>query len=357
MDNTKTNTYAIWVITPNGVRLASKLARGLSGADQFISDKLSGTATYSTRFHSLSETVEKKFYQYNSHIFIMATGIVVRMIAPFIRSKIEDPAVVVVDDQGNHAISLLSGHLGGANALSIQVAELIEAEAVITTASDVNQIRAIDILAKDRHLYIENPKAIKTVNMALLRGDTIRLHDPFGVVKDLIPNSVPWPEALKAPGDCNKERGNTPSVFIDDKRVDLLPEILILRPQTLIAGIGCNRNTDMQEIKDLLESVLEQFQLSDSSLAGIASIDLKAEEPGLLALAKELNSPLFFFEKEELNQVTEIMNPSDMVEKHVGVKSVCEAAAIIATQGGPLVIPKQTSRNATVAIARMNYTS
>jgi cobalt-precorrin 5A hydrolase len=359
MGNSKKNTYALWAITPNGVSLAQKLAIGLSGSDVLVSDKITGAEGMTSTFGSLSEALANVFYQYTGHIFIMSTGIVVRIIAPLIRSKLDDPAVVVLDDQGNHAISLLSGHLGGANALAIRVAELIGANPVITTATDVNQIVAIDVLAKEKRLYIENPQAIKTVNMALLRGGKIRIHDPFSLVLDAIPNSIPWPEAISdlqsVSADQNKKMDNIPSLFIDDVSVDFAPStlILILRPRTLIAGIGCNRNTPMEEMKNLLEQVLEQYHLASGSLKGIASIRLKADEIGLLALADSMGLPLYFFGKEDLNQVEEIKNPSSLVEKHVGVKSVCEAAAIRAAQNGSLVVPKQTTRNVTVAIARI----
>ena len=142
-------------------------------------------------------------------------------------------------------------------------------------------------------------------------------------------------------------------VFIDDVSIDIAPEVLILRPPTLFAGIGCNRNTRMEEIKDFLERVFEQFHLACGSLNGIASIKLKADESGLLALADSMDLPLYFFDKDELNQVKEIKNPSAMVEKHVGVRSVCEAAAILAAQRGNLVVPKQTTPNVTVAVARI----
>ena len=351
---------AVWAITPNGVELAKTIADKLLDVDVFLSDKLSAKKIQTNTFGALADALSEQFRRYDGHVFIMATGIVVRMIAPLIQSKVEDPAVVVVDDRGNHAISLLSGHLGGANALAIEVAELIGARPVITTATDVNQIVAIDVLAKEKQLNIENPQAIKAVNMALLKGEPIGLHDPFGLMQDSI-DAIPWSTEIPArqsrsPG---KRRGDDiiSRVFIDDVTADLPPEVLVLRPPTLIAGMGCNRNTSVKEMKHLLETVLAQFHLSGASLWGLASVNLKADEPGLLALAEALGLPLYFYAKEELNQVKDIKNPSAMVEKHVGVKSVCEAAAILAAQSGTLVAPKQTSRNVTVAIARRAFIS
>ncbi|MGD9304717.1 MAG: cobalt-precorrin 5A hydrolase [Desulfobacterales bacterium] len=353
-------SYAVWAITPNGVDLAKTIAEKLADVDIFLSDKLSTKRIQANTFGALADTLSEQFRQYDGHVFIMATGIVVRMIAPLIQGKMEDPAVVVVDDGGHHAVSLLSGHIGGANALAIRIADCIAANPVITTATDVNQVAAIDVLAMEKQLFIENAQVIKTVNMALLRGEPISMHDPFGFMQDSI-DAIPWSDEISAQqsGGLQKSRGedSIPRVFIDDVTVDLPPEILVLRPPTLIAGMGCNRNTPMEEMKHLLETVLAQFHLSAASLCGLASINLKADEPGLLALAESLGLALHFYTKEELNQVKDIINPSSMVEKHIGVKSVCEAAAIMATQNGALVAPKQTSRNVTVAIARKAFIS
>ena len=360
MRTTKKNKLAVWAITPNGVDLAKTIAEKLSDVDIFITDKLPTKRIQTKTFETLADTLSEQFRRYDRHVFIMATGIVVRMIAPLIQSKVEDPAVVVVDDRGNHAISLLSGHLGGANALAAEVAELIRARPVITTATDVNQIVAIDVLAKEKHLYIENPQAIKTVNMALLKGEPIGLHDPFGLLEDSI-DAIPWSDEILAQQSETPEKRRKEDiisrVFIDDVTINLPPEVLVLRPPTLIAGMGCNRNTPMEEMKHLLETVLAKFHLSGISLCGLASINLKDAEPGLIALAETLGLPLHFYAKEELNQVKDIKNPSSMVEKHIGVKSVCEASAILAAQNGTLVAPKQTTRNVTVAIARRAFIS
>ena len=353
--------YAVWAITPNGVNIAKTIREKLPDVDVFLSVKLPAKEIEATRFDVLADALSEKFRLFDGHIFIMATGIVVRMIAPLIQSKVKDPAVVVVDDRGLHAVSLLSGHIGGANALAIQVANGINANPVITTATDVNRAPAIDVLATEKQLHIENPQTIKTVNMALLKGEKIGLHDPFECLHGLVPGSMPWSVRNEKDGslgdDENAGKTQRARVFIDDVQVKLTPQTLVLRPPTLMAGIGCNRNTAMQEMKELLEKVFEQFHLSLHSLTGLASIQLKADEAGLLALADELDLPIHFYDREELNQVKTIENPSLMVEKHVGVKSVCEAAAILAAQNGALVVPKQTTRNVTLAVARIACTS
>jgi cobalt-precorrin 5A hydrolase len=350
----KRNKIAIWVITPNGVAIAQQIARHLPRADIYTSDKIEPAANKELTFGKLSDAMADRFHRYNAHIFVMATGIVVRMIAPFIQNKIEDPAVVVVDDQGRHAISLLAGHLGGANDLARKVAEMIHADPVITTATDVNAKPAIDVLAKERKLAIENPPAVKTVNMALLTAQPICVHDPFAVLQDNIPNAVQTDEEGLLKWTANEVRAA--AIYVGDKRVDLPANVLILRPATLVAGIGCNRHTPREKIEVLLHQTFEKYQLAESSLARIATIELKADEPGLLKLAQTLEVPIDFFSRKALNRVEGIRTPSARVEKHVGVKSVCEAAAILASQMGTLIVPKQTAPDVTVAIARKAFT-
>ena len=361
MDNSKKNRLAIWVVTPNGAKLAGKLYQNLKDVDLYVSKNSDRVAFAHKNFEGLAESLRPQFHQYGGHIFIMSTGIVVRVIAPLIKHKTEDPAVVVMDDGANYAISLLSGHLGGANDLTRQVAEIIGADPIITTATDVNQVPAIDVLAKEKSLVIENPGCIKTVNMALLKGDPVYVHDPFNFMNGCLPNSVACDfSELKQPGKNRPqpfENIMLPGVYIDDVRFDLPPQVLVLRPASLVAGIGCNRNTGAQEIKSLLDDVLDANHLVASSLKCLASIEVKADEDGLIGLADQLDRPLIFFTRRELNQIKTIKNPSAVVEKHVGVKSVCEAAAILAARNGTLIVPKQTTRNVTVAIARIDFSS
>lgn len=357
----KTNNVAVWALTPNGKKLAGNIRRKLTGVDVYLSQNISDIQFEHFRFQKLSETLINKFDRYSGHIFIMSTGIVVRLIAPLIRHKTEDPAVVVVDDGGCHAISLLSGHLGGANELARQISATIGARPVITTATDVNQVPAIDVLAKEKNLFIENPAAIKTVNMALLTGKKIMVYDPHNILENALPDSeeLSSDELIKHVKKSFQDTdiADVAYVVVDDLRVDLPAAVLIMRPASLMAGIGCNRNTDTAEILNHLENVLAENRLARSSLKGLASIDVKADENGLIMAAENLELPLTFFSKPELNQVKNIKNPSKIVEKHVGVKSVCEAAAILATGNGTLIVAKQSTQNVTVAIARINFLS
>ena len=359
MVSPKQNKLAVWAVTPNGVKLTDRLADGLPDADIYVSQNLAEKRTSHILFERLSATLEEKFGQYTGHIFIMATGIVVRVLAPLIQSKTNDPAVVVVDDLGLNAISLLSGHIGGANELTHKIAQIIEANPVITTATDINEVPAIDVLARENGLFIENPAAIKSVNMALLKKETIGVHDPFDWLTKKLLNfeSAAFHKFTYGIKNISQQSviNNNAFVYIDDAVNDLPSRVLILRPPSLAVGIGCNRGTDSEEISTHLKEVLESHRLAPTSLKCLASVDLKNDEAGLIAVAESLDLPLVFFTREQLNQAKGIKNPSPVVEKHIGVKSVCEAAAILASGDGTLIVSKQSTQNVTVAIARINF--
>jgi cobalt-precorrin 5A hydrolase len=350
--HTKTR-IAIWAVTPRGAELSRKLAALFPSVDIHLSSKLKNEADSGIVFHRLADAVSHAFRQYQGHIFVMATGIVVRTIAPLIQQKTVDPAVVVMDETGRYAISLLSGHIGGANQLARKVARAMGAEPVITTATDLNRLPAVDVLATESGLMIENPEAIKGVHMAILCGEKITCTDPFGLICHHFKNWTESDAALLPGGSYGEETApEYPGILVSDTHVACSSKLLVLRPRSLAAGIGCNRNTPMAEIKESLLNTIQRFGLAPASLSVLASIRIKSDEPGLLALAEDLRLPLAFFDKNELETVPGVQNPSVTVEKHVGVKSVCEAAAILAAESGKLIVPKQVTKNVTVAIAR-----
>jgi cobalt-precorrin 5A hydrolase len=175
------------------------------------------------------------------------------------------------------------------------------------------------------------------------------VHDPWGILAGRIPNAA----AVGAGGTANPAR-----VCADDRLAATPSGALVLRPRSLVAGIGCNRNTRTEEIRGLVFDALQAAGLARACLKSLATIDLKADEAGLAALAEELGLPLEVFGREEIGAVQDaVPTPSAVVAKHIGVKSVCEATAILAARGGTLIVPKRASRNATVAIARISFTS
>ncbi|RLC05238.1 MAG: cobalamin biosynthesis protein CbiG [Deltaproteobacteria bacterium] len=342
----KNKSIAIWCITPNGKDLGQKIQGRFKGSILFVSEKIwqdSRRDKNRVTFKKLSQEIHQQFNLFSGHIFIFSTGIAVRLIAPLLNSKITDPAVVVVDDNGNHAISLISGHLGGANMLATKIATILDGIAVITTATDTNLLPAIDLIAKDKGLYIETPQNIKHINMAFLMGDSIEIYDPFGFIKKDLPENF-WINKI------NSDQA-TGSVFCSYETKNVSCETLVLRPPVLSVGIGCNRGTSHEEIKLFLFSVFKKEGLSLHSICRLATSEIKRDETGLLSFSKELKIQIDFYNKKDLNSVKTIQTPSKMVEKHLGVKSVCEAAAILSSGSGKLIVPKKKNKDVTIAVA------
>lgn len=339
---------AVWALTPNAVATAKALGSHpaflgrvvLFMPERFRGDRETPHEIYFTRF---GESVRDRFTRFSHHVFIMAAGIVVRLIAPLIRHKTKDPSVVVMDEKGAFAISLLSGHIGGANALCRKIGTAIQAQPVITTATDVNGKPAIDEIAVRMGLAIENPEKIKAVNMAILMDEPIGVYDPYRLISGERFLSFRFYPA--DPASCD--------IFISDTLTTALDsDPLILRPGLLAVGIGCNRGTPKEEMESLLVEVFRRFNLSTKSIVTLASIDLKADEKGLQALAMEWGLPIAFFSRIDLNQAKGVITSSTVVEKYTGAKSVCEAAAILSSNAGTLVVPKTKTKNATLAVAR-----
>ncbi len=337
---------AVWVITPKGRDLGVRLKNAVQGSALFISNTVSqGSDAESNTFEfdALGLEIKKQFNRYPGHVFIFSTGIAVRLIAPLLKSKLVDPAVVVVDDNGIHAVSLISGHIGGANALTHEIAGILGATPVITTATDTNGLPAIDVIAKEKRLYIETPRIIKRINMAFLTGEPVDLYDPLGLIeKELQGISV-----VKG----SSQNSSLEKIYCSHEVRPVSRETMILRPPVLSVGIGCNRGTGVEDIHDFLTQVFKEGDLSLHSIKGLSSIDLKKNEPGLLSLAEKMSLALEFHTREALNSVTSIETPSPMVEKHVGVKSVSEASAILSAGHGRLIITKKKNKDVTIAVA------
>ena len=339
---------AVWVLTPHGMALANQVKQALPHADLFASKKFAPGASH-TGFSTLPKALASVWDHYDAHYFIMATGIVVRTIAPLIRDKTRDPAVVCGDEAGGFVISLVSGHIGGANELAVKLSAILGATSVITTATDVNQVPAIDVIARDQGIYIENKGAIKHVSMAFIQGEPLPVHDPFHLVSPQLPSAL-----MEAPSLFTSGKSG---IWVDYAVRDLPEKVLVLRPKVLVAGMGCRRGVTRQALEDHLRQVFQIQGFSVNSLSKIVSVDLKADEPGLLALARTLNVPIEFYTRNELDQVKTVPNPSSLVNKHIGVESVCEAAAILATGRTRLLTPKIASRTITLAIAAIPFTS
>ena len=334
--NTESKT-AILYITKNGLTLAQRLT------DIYPDARV-------LRFKS--EAVPELWNDCRNLIFIMATGIVVRTIAPLITDKKIDPAVVVLDEKGKFVISLLSGHLGGANDKAREIAHFLKAEAVITTASDVNNKTSLDLWAKENNLVIEDWDLLPQNSTRLLNNGAVRVYqeaeiklpDDFLKVGDpgfadvIITNKIipPHPPLLKGGGgdycDCHV-KGQ-----------------LYLRPKNLVIGIGCNSGTSEDEIENAVKNTLEENNLSFLSIHSIATIDKKGNETGLISFARKYNLEIDTFTPDELNSVNGIKK-SEAAFKATGAIGVAEPAALLSSGADNLLVPKQKMGNITVAVA------
>lgn len=338
MINKKT---AILYITDNGLKLAERLKVWSPDAEivKFV------------------PAVVKDLWAGNDAlVFIMASGIVVRTIAPLLKNKKTDPAVVVLDDAGRFAISLVSGHLGGANELAEEIAKVLHGEAVITTASDVNGLPSIDLWARDHDLVVENWDALPIVSTRYINNGALRIYCD-------VPVKLP-DEFLRVvdPRFADVIVTNQLDVYKGAPRCSIIGEgcaigackvkgQVYLRPRNLSVGIGCNSNTSQEELEAVVSATLIEQNLSFLSIAGIATIDIKADEPGLKAFCAAHNFTLRTYRSDELNRI-EGLDRSEIVFKATGAYAVAEPAALLAGSSTELLVRKQKKGNVTIAVAK-----
>ncbi len=295
--------------------------------------------------------------EFDAVVGVMALGIVVRLAGPLAADKRGDPAVVVVDDAGRFAISVLGGHGAGANDLAREVAMNIGATAVITTASEARGLPAVDLLGKELGWTIEKAENLTRVAAAVVRGETIAVWQDAGSTDWWTPFGD-WPATFHKIETLNDLHVINPSavLVISDRIIaeDLLPagRTLVYRPPTLVAGIGCKRGTTREAIEAWVDSVFSAHGLAAASLSAVATVTLKADEPGLIAFAASRGVPLVAFPPESLEHQAGIETPSERVRDKIGIPAVSEPAALRAAGASKLVVTKQVGDGVTLAVAR-----
>jgi cobalt-precorrin 5A hydrolase / precorrin-3B C17-methyltransferase len=285
------------------------------------------------------EALHRAWNECDGIVLFLATGAAVRLVAPLLEGKHRDPGVVTVDDAGNFAVALCGGHEGGANALAARVADTLGGAPVITTASDCLGFPALDSLGDKLGLRLERDSDLASVGAALVSGEEVSLvaerRWPLGPLPENVVRTDEW---------------EAPLILISDRLVETPRPAVVYRPPSLVAGVGCSRGVGAEEILDLLLRSLAQAELTEKSVAALASIDVKRDEAGLLQAAEKLDVPIHFHPAEALS-VVEAPNPSELVREAVGTSSVAEAAVV--SSGAELVLEKRKSANATVAIGRL----
>jgi cobalt-precorrin 5A hydrolase/precorrin-3B C17-methyltransferase len=311
--------------TANGRRSAAHLERAWPDASLYGGN--------------LKEALRQAWEECDGIVLFLAVGAAVRLVAPLLEDKRRDPGVVCVDDAERFAVALVGGHGGGANALAGRVADTLGATPVVTTASDTVGFQALDSLGARLGFKMENDSDLAAVGAALVSGKRVNL-----VFERRWPLR-PLPENV-----VRTEEPESPLILISDRLADAPRPAVIYRPPSLIVGVGCSRGVGVREIVELLGRTLEEAGLSKKSIASLASLEAKSDEAGLLAAAEELGVPLRFYTSEELSAM-ESPNPSPIVENAVGTPSVAEASVL--ASGAELVVEKQKSENATVAVGRL----
>jgi len=283
-------------------------------------------------------------------IFISSTGIAVRTIGKLLVDKTTDPGIVVIDTLGRYVIPIASGHLGGANDLASDIAGGIGAEAVITTATDINHVFAIDTFTQKNDLAIINPRTIKYISMAVLNKEA------FGVEGDYKNLAAKISTALEESG-CNIRKQYPKNVirFIE-KHQEINPDenisALYLLPKTYCLGIGCKKDTPFYKIYDLVKECLEKNKINVVQIRAIATIDIKESEAGILTLKSAFGCKLYSYTAEELNRMPGEFEDSDFVKDKVGVGNVCERSACLCSEYGKKIVGKTSRDGVTLSIYR-----
>lgn len=287
-----------------------------------------------TDFHQISGTL---FEEKDIVIFIGACGIAVRAIAPHIKNKMEDPGVLVLDECGKYVISLLSGHVGGANEFARRVGKMVGAEPVITTATDRNGLFAVDDWAVKNSLHIWEPASVKEISSRILAGEKVGFLSHIPVKGNL-------------PGQLTMEHAEAGIAVCYDRDGQYFPITCRLVPMDLVVGMGCRRDKSYAELDSFLHLVFQERGLETERIGLLCSIDVKGKEEGLQKLAKAFRVGLQTFSASELSKAAGNFTASAFVEKQVGVDNVCERSASLGSGGGRRLVAKQTGDGMTLAV-------
>jgi cobalt-precorrin 5A hydrolase len=367
--------FAVYAITRHGLWIAARLAAMLGDADVYVSEKLLGAAQAIPELSRartlklpMGPVLSETFTAYDCHVFAISVGAVVRMIAPLIKDKKIDPAVICVDDAARFAICVLSGHVGRGNFFTDRVAQVLGSQSVVTTASDAIGTLTVDILGRELGWKLDDPDRNVTRGCAAV----VNAAPVLFVQEAGEPNWWPLDKALP-PG----VRYTTSLEGIDAHAFEILliatdreikeshPEhwanAVIYRPNSLVLGIGCDKGAASELIERGTLNAVARNHLSLKSVKALATIDKKQDEAGILALAERFGWPLETYTAEELDAVSGIESPSETVKRYVGTRGVAEPAALLCAGAQRLLVPKQAytepgaGRSMTLAVARVPF--
>ncbi|MBT8173157.1 MAG: cobalamin biosynthesis protein [Nitrosopumilus sp.] len=348
MENT-----SVLAITKNGVNIGLKLKEIFPNWMIYAPIKFSnGNKKIEWYSEPTSEKIVDLFQNKNALVCLFSLGAVIRLIGPHLKNKKTDPAVIVIDDKTKFVISVLSGHIGGANELTQEIAQKLDAIPVITTAADVNKTIAVDLVGRDFGWKIDDDSTVTKISAHMVNEEPIGVFQKAGKknwYKELPKNVTIYENLEKL-----KESNSKAYLIISDEKIDeeLAKESVIYRPPSLVIGVGLHWDTTKEEIKDGIVKSLGKFGLSEKSIAKLVSIKKPQDVQGLIDVGKELKVPVEYVKREDLAEIP-APNPSETVKAFEGTSSVSEAAAI-KVSGGELIVEKQKfPPNLTIAVARI----
>lgn len=351
--NIEDKKIAILSITQNGKSLGLNIKNNIKNADlYFIKRDIVENETNVIHINKrLKDFVPEIFNQYDYIIFIMATGIVIRTIAPLVVSKFSDPAILVTDEKGKNIISLLSGHMGGANEMTLYISDLINSNPVITTATDINEKSSLDMIAKKLNAHIDNFRDnVLKINSMIVNNEKVGLFVDGNYLVDTRGFVLDEKNTLK---DIDNIVVISNKVSIDTNLDFSNKNIIKVVPKDIVIGIGCRRDTDSEYMKDSLVDFLEQQNIDINAIKEIGSIDVKKDEKAILNISKYLRVPFKIFTKDEISQVDYLYDKSEWVKKSVGVYSVAEPVAHLLSNGN-LIVKKHKYKGITFSIGRID---
>ena len=336
--------------SPTGYETGKKLRAGLCADGLEV--RLDAKSRYlpESISESHSQWTGEQFSEADALIFIGACGIAVRSIAPFVKSKKTDPAVLVVDECGKFVISLLSGHLGGANELAEKAAGILQAIPVVTTATDLHSTFAVDVFASRNHCGIFHMKAAKEVSAALLAGNKAGFFSRFPF-EGTLPAGLILCDASGRPTDSVSEKPEVGIAVTVFREENPFAETVHVVPKAVSLGMGCKKGREPEIIRAAAEACIHDSGIYRESLEALASASLKKEEAGLLALSESWNLPFRTYETEELLKARGDFTPSEFVRQVTGADNVCERSAVLSAAQGKIIRKKTGGSGVTTALA------
>lgn len=344
---------AILAITKNGVKIASSIKSSFPSWEIFAPSKFRDETSANWYEEATSTKVAELFSRYDGMVCLFSLGAVIRLVAPYLKDKKTDPAIIVIDDKANFVISALSGHLGGANEIAEDIARKLGATAVITTAADVNKTIAVDLLGKEFGWKIDGDAAVTRVSAFMVNEEKIGVYQDAGE-RNWWKGELPKNVTLYDSYEKMLGSGSKGFLIISDRMIgnEIAENAVVYRPRSLVAGIGLHGDTTKEKILESLRFCLEKYNLSAKSVARLVSLKKPQDVMGLIDAAQVLGVPVEYFDRDELAKIN-IPNPSDMVQAYEGTPSVSEAAAIKSSQGTLVVEKQKFPPDVTVAIARI----